>query len=287
MKTRTLSWACAGLLLALAVPAFSQDYGEKKGQEADQPQMTAEQEAWIKAGAPGPNHEYLNYMVGKWQCSLKIWQPGTSEPMVSTGSCENKWIFAKRYVITEYKGDFMGEPFSGAGVTGYDNINKRFFASWLDSMSTGMITDFGSYDASSKTFTYTGQYKKPTGEQLKTKTVIKVVAADRFVWTMYQGENASDMAKHMEIVYERDNGTAAADKPVVRLVQAGCATCTYKMDGVDDCALAVKVDRTAYLVMGTDINPREEGLCKATKYAEAAGKVVNGKFVATSFNLKP
>lgn len=287
MKTRTLSWACAGLMLALAVPAFSQDSGEKKGQEADQPQMTAEQEAWIKAGSPGANHEHLNYMIGKWQCSLKMWHPGTSEPMASTGSCTNKWIFDKRYVITEFTGEFMGEPFSGASVTGYDNINKRYFTTWLDSMSTGMVTYFGSYDESSKTFTYTGGYKSPLGKDLKIKTVIRVVGADKHVMTMYEGESGSDLAKHMEIVYERDNGTAAAAKPVVHLVQAGCAMCTYKMDGVDDCTLAIKMDGTPYLVTGTNISAHEEGLCAAPKYADVSGKVEDGKFVATSFNLKP
>ena len=59
------------------------------------------------------------------------------------------------------------------------------------------------------------------------------------------------------------------------------------MDGVDDCTLAIKMDGSAYLVTGTDISAHEEGLCAAPKYAKVAGKVENGKFVATSFNLKP
>jgi hypothetical protein len=34
----------------------------------------------------------------------------------------------------------MGMPFEGLGYTGYDNVKKQYFGTWIDSMSTGIMT---------------------------------------------------------------------------------------------------------------------------------------------------
>ncbi len=70
------------------------------------------------------------------------------------------------------------------------------------------------------------------------------------------------------------------------MVLAGCATCSFKMEGVSGCKLAIEMDGKAYLVSGTEISAHASGLCKATKNAEVAGKVDGDTFVAKSFTLK-
>jgi nickel superoxide dismutase len=68
-------------------------------------------------------------------------------------------------------------------------------------------------------------------------------------------------------------------------VEAGCATCTYRLAGVTGCKAAVKVDGEAYLLSGVKLNAHNEGLCKKARGAKVAGKVEGGKFVATSIEL--
>ena len=108
---------CLALVVGLASPVFSQ---EKSGLSPED-----EMKAWMEAGTPNENHALLNYMVGKWTCTAEMFGPMAG---VSSGKCESHPILENRYVETSYQGDMMGMPFSGAGVTGYDNIKKKFFS---------------------------------------------------------------------------------------------------------------------------------------------------------------
>ena len=41
----------------------------------------------------------------------------------------------------------MGTPFTGHGMTGYDNVTGKYWSTWTDSMSTGIMVSEGSCDA--------------------------------------------------------------------------------------------------------------------------------------------
>ena len=83
--------------------------------------------------------------------------------------------------------------------------------------------------------------------------------------------------------------TPAAD--ALQTVEAGCGQCMFKMKG-DDCDLAVRIDGKAYFVDGTKIDDHgdahaDNGFCNRVRKATVAGKIVNDRFVATSFKLLP
>jgi hypothetical protein len=64
------------------------------------------------------------------------------------------------------------------------------------------------------------------------------------------------------------------------------------MQGVEGCQLAVKIDDTAYLVIGSDIDAHGDahaptGLCMTARKAKATGEIEGDEFVATSFALQP
>ena len=74
-------------------------------------------------------------------------------------------------------------------------------------------------------------------------------------------------------------------------VEAGCGQCMFKMKG-GDCDLAVKLNGMSYFVDGTKIDDHgdahaDNGFCNRVRKAEVSGKVVNDRFVATSFKLLP
>ena len=75
-------------------------------------------------------------------------------------------------------------------------------------------------------------------------------------------------------------------------VEAGCATCVFDMEDVVGCKLAVKIDGTAYLVTGSEIDDHgdahaPDGLCQVARAAVVLGGIEGDRFVAKKFRLNP
>lgn len=305
------AWVCAALMAA-AAPLAAQEGGKPKEQDKSKEQdkakgqqggeMTAEQmaqmQAWMQAATPNENHQRLNGMIGTWNCVVTTSMPG-EEPTTSTGKSIDTWMLGGRYVQTEFAGSFMNMPFEGRGLTGYDNINKRYFSIWIDSMGTTPMIQYGQFDPATNSYTYTGDCMDPMGKKQFMKSVVKVLNHDNYVFTMYSGESPGTLSKMMEITYTRSgpapsgatSGTASTaagttTKLASRTVEAGCGMCVFHMPGVTGCQLAVKVDGKAYLVKGADdVNAHAEGLCSKAKLATTTGQVEGDVFVCTKFEL--
>lgn len=81
------------------------------------------------------------------------------------------------------------------------------------------------------------------------------------------------------------------EEPKPQIVEASCGQCQFKMEG-HGCELAVRIDGKSYFVDGTSIDSHgdahaSDGFCAAIRKAEVVGKVVENRFVATSFKLLP
>ena len=77
-----------------------------------------------------------------------------------------------------------------------------------------------------------------------------------------------------------------------QIVEAGCATCIFHMDGVVGCKLAVKIDGKPYLVTGSDIDDHgdahaSDGLCNVARKAVVEGAIDGDRFVAAKIKLQP
>ena len=59
-------------------------------------------------------------------------------------------------------------------VEGYDNVKKKFVASWIDNMGTGIQFSEGTYDPATKTFTYTSEMESVPGMKTQVREVLKV-----------------------------------------------------------------------------------------------------------------
>ena len=44
----------------------------------------------------------------------------------------------------------MGIPYRGHGMTGFDNVTDKYWSTWNDSMSTGIMVTEGTCDAQGK-----------------------------------------------------------------------------------------------------------------------------------------
>ncbi len=75
------------------------------------------------------------------------------------------------------------------------------------------------------------------------------------------------------------------------IVEAACGQCQFGLSG-NGCDLAVRIDGKTYYVDGTGIDDHGDahsdvGFCNAVRRARVQGRVENGRFVATSFELLP
>jgi hypothetical protein len=195
MKVRTVWTAlvCVGLLIL----------GVRQGTAQDKKDGNDIAAALAKYGTPGPEHKALEPLVGNWDCKVKFWTgPGKAEE--STGTAKREWILGNRYIAEHYKGTAFGQPFEGMGVTGYDRFKKKYTAGWVDSMSTSIMTSYGTYDPATKTFTYTGEEDDPiSGMKMKTRDTLKIIDNNKHVLEMYrQGQQGPEM-KVMEITCTR------------------------------------------------------------------------------------
>lgn len=175
-----------------------------KTQTGDEDPGHAWEAAMAKAGAVGPQHELLKGMEGVWDSAGKFWMDPSAPPMETKGQSVQKSIFGGRFIQQDFSSEFMGQPMLGLGLTGYDNLKKKFVGMWCESTGTSIMVTYGTYDAGTKTFTYTGEYDDPmTGSLKKCRYTIKIVDPDKHVMEWFEpGPDGKEM-KGFEIVYTR------------------------------------------------------------------------------------
>jgi hypothetical protein len=192
---------CGAIVLATAGAAVGLAQGDKQGKPQDASAIMEKMKAFA---TPGEGHKVLESRVGNWTIEVKVFEPGETEPTVSTGTSSVKWIFDGRYLHEEVSGSFMEMPFQGVGTTGYDNLKKKYVGSWIDNMGTGIGRSEGTYDAATKTFTFS--FEAPdvmAGKYVKGRSIEKMVDADHYSAEMYQPGPDGKEYKSMELHYMR------------------------------------------------------------------------------------
>jgi hypothetical protein len=197
MKIRVL---VATALLVLCTSTFA-DEPQKKEMSAEE---KAAMEAMMKAMTPGDAHKLLDGMAGTWDAKVTMWMAPGQEPMVSTGTSENSWVLGNREMMEKFSGNFMGMPFTGIGYTGYDNIKKQYWGTWMDTMSTGMMMSTGSTADNGKTWKFNTSMPDPmTGKDAPVEQKVTVTDKDHHTMEMWTPGPEGRMFKMMEITYTR------------------------------------------------------------------------------------
>ena len=197
MHLKAITFTC--LFLFLPVSFIAADEGKHEG-PAD---MQAMMEVYMKLATPGAPHKLLASMAGNWSTKTKSWMDPSKPPMESTGSCEQKTLLDGRFLQQDCTGDMMGQPFTGIGVTGYDNHTKKYVSTWMDSMGTGIYFFEGTASADGKTITQGSSYDDPLQGHLKLRGVTKLVDDNTQIFEMYSTDKSGKEMKMMEITYTR------------------------------------------------------------------------------------
>src|SRR5688500_9706269 len=112
-------------------------------------------------------------------------------------------IHGGRFLASTYEGTMAGKPFHGRGLMGYDNAKKRYVATWIDTISTGIMYSEGTVDAAGKVFTMLSEQKDPvSGKTEKMKEVTTIVDADTHRHEMYVLTDGQEF-KTLDITYRR------------------------------------------------------------------------------------
>lgn len=100
----------------------------------------------MQSMTPGEPHKKLAAQSGEFIIKGRTWWDPKAQPMELKGTATQKMIHGGRYQLQEFKGDTMGMPYEGTAVTGYDNVTKEYFSTWIDTMRTGIVHYRGKAD---------------------------------------------------------------------------------------------------------------------------------------------
>lgn len=170
---------------------------------AKQPTSDEMMAAMMRVGTPGAQHKALEPFVGTWDATVTSWMDPAKPPSVFKGRMVNAWILGGRYLEQKFEGEFMGQPFQGTGTWGFDVAAGKYFGTWIDSMSTGMMTSWGPVPKDGKTFTSQSEVTDPmTGKPSHGEEVVTLDSPTQHTMTMYE-MRGDKKVKSMQIVYTR------------------------------------------------------------------------------------
>lgn len=151
---------------------------------------------------PGPEHKLLQDEAGTWDAVVEMAMPdGTKSTskgvQVDTVGCGGMCL------VTDFKSDMMGMPFTGHGMTTWDPYKKKYVGSWSDSMSSGLALTEGTYDAAAKSTTSWMEARDMNGNLGKMRSVVEYPDADHKTMTAFMpGPDGKEMPG-MKISYTR------------------------------------------------------------------------------------
>jgi hypothetical protein len=170
--------AVLGVAVALfvAAPAAAQEAEAAAGHDEEMMQK------WAEYATPGEAHQRLAKLAGDWDYTMKWWMSPDAQPEESSGTMSASMTMDGRYLIENWDGTAMGQPFKGQGITGYDNFNQEYVSTWIDNMGTGMMTSTGQYDAAQDALVTIGTFDDVmTGEKDKTMRGVQKILDDNTV----------------------------------------------------------------------------------------------------------
>ena len=167
------------------------------------PEQKAEMEAYMKAGTPGAPHKALAATAGNYDLKIRSWQDANAPAMEDTGTATRSMILDGRVLAESVSSKMMGQPWSGHGMTGYDNTTQKYWSTWNDSMSTGLIVSEGTCDAKNAC-SFAGSWTDPiTKKLIKSRMTTRWTSPTTEIFEMYgPGKDGKEM-KMMEITYTK------------------------------------------------------------------------------------
>jgi len=175
--------------------------------KAQQPQLTAEQQAemdaYVKAGTPGAPHAALAMAAGSYDLALKSWYEPGGEPTKESGTATRRMILGGRVMVESMDATMMGAPFTGHGMSGYDNVTGKYWSTWMDNFSTGLMVSEGTCNALG-VCEFNGSWNDPIKKApVSARMTSRWTSPVTQVFEMFGPDKEGKEMKMMEIVYTK------------------------------------------------------------------------------------
>jgi hypothetical protein len=152
---------------------------------------------------PGPEHAVLKMEEGVWDAVVEFVMAPGAPPQTSKGVETNVMGCGGMCLITDFKGEAMGAPFSGHGVATWDAAKKKYVGSWTDSMSSGLATAELTHDPATRKSTGWMEGPDMNGKVTRTRSEMAWKDNDNRVMTAWAtGPDGKEM-QVMKITYTR------------------------------------------------------------------------------------
>ena len=188
MNSRKLI-ACASITLfativfvgsiAIAEPAKDAKAGAQPEMKLPPGWTEADMKACADAATPGKMHEVLAKHAGTWKGTSTMTMGPGGESSKTDVSVTATPIMDGRYLKVEWSGEMAGMgPFTGFGLYGFDNVTQKFVGTWIDSMSTGIMSATGELSADGKSITWTYNFNCPITKSAMTMRETDTLTTD-------------------------------------------------------------------------------------------------------------
>lgn len=175
----------------------------------EMPQMSEEQAAMMASfqayATPNENHALLAKLAGTWNTELTVWMAPGAEGESSTGVSTAEMTMDGKFLEQNYTSEFMGAPFSGRGIYGYDNIKKEFTGIWYDSMGTGIMISTSQYNPETMTINEEGSMSCPVTNSVRWhRAETTFIDDNHYTYTTYMKDENGVEFKSMFIDYIKE-----------------------------------------------------------------------------------
>lgn len=171
MRLRTL---LCGLVCGAVTMLFTAQVASQSEGETDLTDQALRQAA-NQAASISAFHKKLRKIKGRYDQTIKWWRAPGAAPDESSGWSNTDWEVDGRFLIQRIEGRWLGSPFRGVAILGYDNATEEFTAVWMDNLGSNIIFSRGKADESGETITLRGQHVDIiTGEKVETTAILQM-----------------------------------------------------------------------------------------------------------------
>ena len=202
------SKACAvplSLLLASAPPAAAEEprTGAAQAPAARASAVEDDIVRYMAVSRPGPEHRWLDPLVGSWTVDL-LWLAAGGRETRTSGTSENRWILDGRFLLCETTAGEGPSRIDATTIYGFDNRQKKYFALGMHNLATYVMQPSGSFDPATQSFLLSGKERdEVTGSVLVYRELLKIEGPDRHVLRVYFDVLGRSPVKVLEAVFTR------------------------------------------------------------------------------------
>jgi hypothetical protein len=158
---------------------------------------------WQAAMTPAEGHARLMSMVGTWKAKTTFTMAPGGPTQTHEGSSVHRLVLGGRYLEQIYKGMAMGMPFEGIGYTGYDNAQKRYVGTWMDTFGTGLMNSVGVGRPTDEKMEFTAEAIEPSGKKKVFDAIVRVQNHEHHSYEMWSKGPNGKSYRVMLVEYER------------------------------------------------------------------------------------